>query len=357
MHTYAISATNQGGGNTLVTVTVSHGSVKIDSIVVTTAAPPPATPTNLSVTINADNTAFFVFSLQSGVAGQCRIDGGDWQTCSSPWKTAALAAGSHTLWVRAINGGLTSQTAQASVTINALNTPPSAITLSGVQTLTAGSLSSGQSIGTLSCTDAESATCTYTLVSQSMPGAFSLVGAAMQVANAGLAAGSYTITVEAKDAGGLTKTDTKTIVVNAAANHNPNAFAAITPIAAIIGTAGSTSLPTTTDPDGDTLTYSIVGSLPTGFSFTSGTRLLSWTTGTTAGNYTLTYRADDGKGGSTTSAVTVNVSAAVLVNHAPVANPDTSSTAFSTPVTLNVLANDTDADGDTLSVTGATVVG
>ena len=41
------------------------------------------------------------------------------------------------------------------------------------------------------------------------------------------------------------------------------------------------------------------------------------------------------------------------MNHAPVANNDSASTAPNTPVTVNVLANDTDPDNDPLTVTGA----
>jgi hypothetical protein len=40
------------------------------------------------------------------------------------------------------------------------------------------------------------------------------------------------------------------------------------------------------------------------------------------------------------------------MNDAPVANDDTATTFSGTPVTINVLANDTDADGDSLTVTG-----
>ncbi len=42
------------------------------------------------------------------------------------------------------------------------------------------------------------------------------------------------------------------------------------------------------------------------------------------------------------------------VNDDPVANDDTSSTDYNTAVVVDVLANDTDVDGDTLTVTGAT---
>ncbi len=136
MHTYVLTTNNQGGGNSVVTVQVSHGSVRIDSIVVTLA------PSN--------------------------------------------------------------------------NTAPTAIGFSPAS-LTAGSLSAGQNVGTLTCTDAESATCSYVLSAQSASGAFAVAAnGAVTVANAGLAAGSYTITVVAADAGGLTKTSTQTIVVSAA---------------------------------------------------------------------------------------------------------------------------------------------
>ncbi len=48
----------------------------------------------------------------------------------------------------------------------------------------------------------------------------------------------------------------------------------------------------------------------------------------------------------------VTVVAVGAVNQNPVANPDTATTAEDTPVTIAVLANDTDADGNTLTVTG-----
>ncbi|HEX6829487.1 MAG TPA: Ig-like domain-containing protein [Burkholderiales bacterium] len=55
-------------------------------------------------------------------------------------------------------------------------------------------------------------------------------------------------------------------------------------------------------------------------------------------------------GGRDTEPVTVVATAAA--NQAPVANPDTATTAEDTPVNIPVLANDTDADGNVLTVTG-----
>jgi hypothetical protein len=84
---------------------------------------------------------------------------------------------------------------------------------------------------------------------------------------------------------------------------------------------------------------------------------------TGAGN-TVTYQPDTGYSGpdgfqfnandgqlDSTSAATVSITVN-HVNHPPVANNDSATTATNAPVTVNVLANDSDPDNDTLTVTG-----
>jgi hypothetical protein len=58
--------------------------------------------------------------------------------------------------------------------------------------------------------------------------------------------------------------------------------------------------------------------------------------------------ATDGRGGSAVGTVTVTV------NAAPVALADAATTIVGVPVTISVLANDTDANGNVLTVTAAT---
>ena len=65
---------------------------------------------------------------------------------------------------------------------------------------------------------------------------------------------------------------------------------------------------------------------------------------------TVTYTISDGHGGSSTATVSVTVTP---VNDAPVAVSDGASTAEDTPVTVAVLANDFDLEGDSLTVTAA----
>src|SRR5205823_10220258 len=66
----------------------------------------------------------------------------------------------------------------------------------------------------------------------------------------------------------------------------------------------------------------------------------------------FTYTIGDGHGGTATGTVNVTITA---VNDPPVANNDTATTAEDTAVTIAVLGNDTDVDGDTLTVTGVSV--
>jgi hypothetical protein len=76
---------------------------------------------------------------------------------------------------------------------------------------------------------------------------------------------------------------------------------------------------------------------------------------TTAGEFSFTYQASDGVATSASATVTITVTP-VVANEAPVAVNDTFSVARNaTNVALNVLANDTDADGN-LDPTTVTIV-
>src|SRR5262249_22266995 len=69
------------------------------------------------------------------------------------------------------------------------------------------------------------------------------------------------------------------------------------------------------------------------------------------GSDSFSYTISDGHGGTASATVSVNVTP---VNDPPVAVNDTASTTQNTAVTVNVLANDSDVDGDTLSVSAVT---
>ncbi len=108
-----------------------------------------------------------------------------------------------------------------------------------------------------------------------------------------------------------------------------------------------------TDADGDTLSYVLSGSPA------NGTVILNTVTGTYtytpnsgySGSDSFVVTVSDGNGGTDTITVNVGINNG---NDAPVANNDTATTDESTAVTIAVRGNDTDADGDALTVTGVT---
>jgi hypothetical protein len=108
------------------------------------------------------------------------------------------------------------------------------------------------------------------------------------------------------------------------------------------------------DPDGDTLTVSGFPQGPAhGTVSINPDNTVEYTPDLNfSGTDSFTYTDSDGQGGTSNAAlVTVTVDA---VNQPPVAKNDSATTDEDTPVTVNVLANDTDVDGDPLVVTGTT---
>jgi hypothetical protein len=148
----------------------------------------------------------------------------------------------------------------------------------------------------------------------------------------------YSMRIVARDPAGLSATG----VFAASAN--------VAPVAPVIGTqttsqniAYSYTLPVFTDANNNALTYS-VSNLPPGMSFNIGTRTISGTP-STAGSWAVTYTANDGKGGVTSTTFAFNVQA----NNAPTA-PTVAAQNGTLNVALSVpLPAFTDADFDTLT--------
>ncbi|MBM1218886.1 Hint domain-containing protein [Ponticoccus sp. SC2-23] len=118
---------------------------------------------------------------------------------------------------------------------------------------------------------------------------------------------------------------------------------------------GSITLPVLfndSDPDGDALTV-IEATAPNGTVTINPTGTLTYTPNPDYnGPDQITYTISDGNGGTDTAVVDLNVTP---VNDAPDAVDDADTTDFDTPITVDLLANDTDVDGDALSVVSATV--
>ncbi len=106
------------------------------------------------------------------------------------------------------------------------------------------------------------------------------------------------------------------------------------------------------DPDGDPLTVQSVTAPLLGTAVISNNMVIYTPAAGITGTDRFTYAINDGRGGTATATVTVTITAPI--NRPPVAVDDVAVTAVSTPVTINVLANDSDPDGDPLTVISVT---
>ncbi|MFQ5593543.1 MAG: Ig-like domain-containing protein, partial [Anaerolineae bacterium] len=105
------------------------------------------------------------------------------------------------------------------------------------------------------------------------------------------------------------------------------------------------------DPDNDSLSVSSVGSAGHGSVVNNGSNVTYTPHANYHGSDTFSYTVSDGRGGTDTANVTITINP---VNDAPTAVDDAAVTEAATAVDIDVLANDTDVDGDSLSVSDVT---
>ena len=172
------------------------------------------------------------------------------------------------------------------------------------------------------------------------------------VPNAGFV-GAETISYTIADSQGGTSTATITIVVGAAPADAPVMTG---PAPDQMGTDGSPITPVNVstffaDPNGQPLAFTATG-LPMGLVIDPVTGIISGTPAADAsvsGPYSVVVTAVDADGNQISTTVLF-----AIANPAPVAMIDYSATPLDTPVTISVLANDNDPDGDVLTVISVT---
>ena len=100
------------------------------------------------------------------------------------------------------------------------------------------------------------------------------------------------------------------------------------------------------DPDGDTLSVTTTSTPSSGTATINADNTITYSPNQNfVGTDSFTYTVSDGNGGSDTATVTISINA---VNDPPIAADDSAQTQVNTPVTVDVLANDSDPDGDTI---------
>lgn len=165
--------------------------------------------------------------------------------------------------------------------------------------------------------------------------------------------GTDSFTYIVSDGKGGTATATVTVTVTANPNRAPSAAndTATTPagVAVTIDVLANDS-----DPDGDALSITIDGPPSHGTATVNNGKIVYTPQSGFTGTDSFTYMVSDGKGGAATATVTVTVSGSGTPNRAPTAANDSATTPSGVAVTMDVLANDADPDGDALSIASLT---
>ncbi|WP_299881427.1 Ig-like domain-containing protein [uncultured Cocleimonas sp.] len=163
---------------------------------------------------------------------------------------------------------------------------------------------------------------------------------------------SFTYSITDSATGSYQDTATVTIEVSAPTNTAP------------IANNDSASVPYNTqiaidvidndsDADGDTLKITGIGEAGNGQAVISGENIIYTPDTGFSGPDSVSYEINDGKGG--TASATLNIKVLERPNTVPDARNDSASTVGTTPKNITVLANDTDPEGDTLTVTNVTI--
>ena len=197
--------------------------------------------------------------------------------------------------------------------------------------------------------DADGDSLTVTNVSGASNGTASVIGNQVRYVPDPGFSGSETLTYTISDGNGGTDSASLSITINMV--NDP-------PVANNDSASTNEDTSTTisvlsndTDGDGDTLSIQSVSNPPNGTASILGNQVQYTPDANFNGNDSFTYTASDGNGGTDSATVNVTVNS---VNDPPVANPDSGSTSEDSSVGINVISNDTDADGDSLTVSGNT---
>jgi glucose/arabinose dehydrogenase len=200
---------------------------------------------------------------------------------------------------------------------------------------------------TLGASDVDGPSLTYSIVTAPAHGALTGAGPNLTYTPAQNYNGADSFAFKAND--GLTDSNLATVSISVTA-VNDAPVAANRSVTTLEDQPQSITL-SATDVDGASLTYAIVARPTHGVLNGTGANL----TYTPAANYngpdSFTFRANDGLIDSNLATVSIGVTP---VNDAPVATKDSAVTRRNTAVAISVLANDSDVDGDALTVASFT---
>ena len=233
----------------------------------------------------------------------------------------SLPVGSYTLTATAYSerqlGGDDLDTLAVSFTVTQANRAPE-FGSSTYNFSIAEDAATGDAVGTVSATDADSDGIAYTIEAGNGDGKFAIDGSSGAITTAGEldheTTASYTLTVQADDGTGGTDTATVNVTVTDVDENSAPEFGSSTynfSVAEDAATGAAVGTVSATDADSDGITYSITAGNGDGKFAIDGSSGAITTAGAldheTTPSYTLTVQADDGNGGTDTATVNVTV--------------------------------------------------
>ncbi|MCD4815700.1 MAG: tandem-95 repeat protein, partial [Methanosarcinales archaeon] len=247
--------------------------------------------------------------------------------------------GADSFTFKANDGIVDSNTATVSITVTGVNNAP----VASDQSITTPEDTSVDI--TLSATDADGDSLTYSIVDVPSHGTVTLSGNTATYTPDANYNGADSFTFNAND--GIADSNTATVSITVTAVDD-------VPVASdqSVTTPEDTSVDITlsaTDADGDSLTYSIVDNTSHGTVTLSGNTATYTPTSNYNGADSFTFKANDGIVDSNTATVSITVTG---VNNAPVASDQSITTPEDTSVDITLSATDVDGDALTYSIVG-----
>ena len=347
--TYTVSDGHGGTSTAIVTITVTlqtpppnRPPVAVDDTA-TTAFAQPVTINVLANDSDPDHDPLLISGVSPPANGTATVAGN-----AVTYTPAAGFSGTDRFTYSISDGHGGTSTAAVTVTVSPQpNRPPVAVD-------DAATTASGQPVTVnvlANDSDPDGDPLTISGVTAPANGTVSAIGGSITYTPAAGFAGTDRFTYSIDDGRGGTATAAVTITIAPPVNQPPQAFddtaATVTDQPVDIAVLNNDN-----DPDGDPLTISGVTAPANGTATINGT-LITYTPALRfAGTDTFNYTISDGRGGTSTATVTVTV--APPANQPPIAANDSATTNVSQAVTVDVLANDTDPDGDALTVISVT---
>ncbi len=341
-----ITVSDSKGGSDTTNLTITVSDVNRDPIFTgavtntTQTIAEGAAPAALAAIDDADETLSYSVTSGSLPSGLTLNTNG-----SFSGSVSYTAAGDYPVVITVSDGKGGTDTTNLTITVSDVNRDP---IFTGAVTNTAQTIAEGAAPAALAATDDADETLSYSVTSGSLPSGLTLnTNGSFSGSASYTAADDYPVVITVSDGKGGTDTTNLTITVSDV-NRDPIFTGAATNSAQTIAEGSVLASLIATDPDSDSLDYSISsGLLPAGITLNSDGTFSGTVNYTSAGSYPVTVLIVDGKGGSISQSLIIHIDNTNTIPSIQTLTDRTDREGIS--IDLNITS--TDIDGDILTYT------